>query len=514
MTNRVNLGQLVSNSELYLEGIELPAGWEERFVAGAHVVEVDEPAQWILPEWALLTTGMRVSEDPQAQRRMVQEIAPKACALIYGTLDQQPVPEPIVSEAGKLGLPLLRASEASSFREIIRFVYEASTTDAAYTYNRLATLQRFLLDAFGEDRPAALIVERLSSFLSMPVLVFDGTGQTVLASHAIANRDEVFEAVRQAKSNGGTVVESIEDAEIMAVPVPGVDGQSYWLTLVNSGPLSPPSFIRSSLQLAAPMLVATDRLGAAERASDEAAGQAYLDELLNSGPDSNIEELTARATAFGVTFDRRMRIVFSHSTKPSFGPGWRRAMRRSLLHLGVPHLIKEDIAGVVLMVDADSEPVEELLRAAVKDDTTLWVGIGRPLAGVTDIAESLRDAKLAARPVPRRRQDGRVRRHEDLDLPSLLMSDAKAERVAPTAAKLMAGLEENPMLLDTLSTYFDCDCDVRKAARKMQLHENTVRYRLTRIEKLVGASIRNPATIAGLYLAMLSREVETPGGYG
>jgi DNA-binding PucR family transcriptional regulator len=44
-------------------------------------------------------------------------------------------------------------------------------------------------------------------------------------------------------------------------------------------------------------------------------------------------------------------------------------------------------------------------------------------------------------------------------------------------------------LLRTLQTFFDSDRNVRRSARKLGVHENTVRYRLVRIEELTGLSI-------------------------
>ena len=46
--------------------------------------------------------------------------------------------------------------------------------------------------------------------------------------------------------------------------------------------------------------------------------------------------------------------------------------------------------------------------------------------------------------------------------------------------------------------------DVNATAEAMHVHPNTLRYRLSRVEKLLGRSLRNPATIAKLSLALLA----------
>ena len=44
--------------------------------------------------------------------------------------------------------------------------------------------------------------------------------------------------------------------------------------------------------------------------------------------------------------------------------------------------------------------------------------------------------------------------------------------------------------------------DVNATAEAMHVHPNTLRYRLGRVEKLLGRSLRQPATIAELTLAL------------
>ena len=48
------------------------------------------------------------------------------------------------------------------------------------------------------------------------------------------------------------------------------------------------------------------------------------------------------------------------------------------------------------------------------------------------------------------------------------------------------------MLADTLRAYLDCFGDVAAAAQRLHVHPNTVRYRVRRIEKLLGTSLADP----------------------
>ncbi|OBK45873.1 CdaR family transcriptional regulator [Mycobacterium sp. 1081908.1] len=52
--------------------------------------------------------------------------------------------------------------------------------------------------------------------------------------------------------------------------------------------------------------------------------------------------------------------------------------------------------------------------------------------------------------------------------------------------------ERDPMLVDTLRAYLDSFGDVGAAAHVLRVHPNTVRYRVRRIEKLLGTSLSDP----------------------
>jgi DNA-binding PucR family transcriptional regulator len=50
----------------------------------------------------------------------------------------------------------------------------------------------------------------------------------------------------------------------------------------------------------------------------------------------------------------------------------------------------------------------------------------------------------------------------------------------------------DPMLAKTLRAYLDSFGDIGAAAQSLQVHPNTVRYRVRRIEKLLSTSLADP----------------------
>ena len=85
-----------------------------------------------------------------------------------------------------------------------------------------------------------------------------------------------------------------------------------------------------------------------------------------------------------------------------------------------------------------------------------------------------------------------------------LLPHGRAERVDGVLAPLR---DERPEVMQTLQSYFEHDLDIMACARALHLHPNSLRYRLAKIEKALGRSLRSPQTIADLYLALRAGEL-------
>jgi purine catabolism regulator len=73
--------------------------------------------------------------------------------------------------------------------------------------------------------------------------------------------------------------------------------------------------------------------------------------------------------------------------------------------------------------------------------------------------------------------------------------------------RLLAGLRAQPLLLEAVLAYLRADIDIAATAETLRLHPNSVRYRLTRAEQVLGAPLRRAETIAGLHAALVSQRL-------
>ena len=66
-------------------------------------------------------------------------------------------------------------------------------------------------------------------------------------------------------------------------------------------------------------------------------------------------------------------------------------------------------------------------------------------------------------------------------------------------------LRANPPLHEALSAYFAHDLDIAATAASLHMHRNSLRYRLARAEQVLGRSLKQPSTIAAIYIALVAR---------
>ena len=74
-------------------------------------------------------------------------------------------------------------------------------------------------------------------------------------------------------------------------------------------------------------------------------------------------------------------------------------------------------------------------------------------------------------------------------------------------AGVLAALDHGPELVETLQGYFDADLDRKKAASALNIHPNTLDYRLKRVSELTGLSAGSARGLQVLGAALVARRL-------
>jgi purine catabolism regulator len=458
----LTLADLLAEPTLGLVQRAGPPDASERAVLGAAVVEVESPARWIAPGWVLLTAGVRLAGSADGElRALVADCAQAGVAALgfgIGPVFDE-LPAPLLDEAAERDYPVFAIPRDTAFRDVVRHVDAAIMGDEAPLFRRLGSLQRYVADGLREPDAERAVVERLARFIdaSVAVLAPDGTPSRCVGK---APFPALFEHI--AGRSPAVVEAEAEGWCAVAAPLAaGAEDAHGWLVLASPRSHFGGVFVKRAAEVTAPLLVAMDQLKAVARAQELAERAALLEEALRGG---DAAALGARAAIFGLDFSAPVRVLL---------------VRDASTLAGRPHVLSGDVA----LVQGDVAGIAAQ-------------GIGRAIDSIAGVPVSLRDAQLAAA--------GGVAAFEDLDLATLLLGEADPQRLEPRVERIVSILRENPPLHEALVAYFAHDLDVPATAAELHLHPNSLRYRLQRLEELLGCSLKRPATIAELHIALLA----------
>lgn len=483
-----------------------------REVRGIHSSDYEHPSPWLDEGWILLTNGLRLKGRPQLQRGLVTELVDVGVAALgFGIgLPFKSPPAALVAEANRRRLPVFTVPLTTSFSEMMRRVYTELAVDEARVFQRLAAMQQYLIGAFDEHQPDGTIADRLASLIDARVVVVDA-GSTVVQ----AGRLDAAAAWRELAAQP-TVRKIVRFGlgELDCVAVPIGDSQSDSRRWLIAGARSLGPLVTPALQLAAPLFAAVSRIEEAVRRQELLIAEKLLADLLAASDASVAEGLVARAHDFGIDLSEPVRVVVA---RPRAGhrallhdeetpTGARERIDDALRRSGCPHLLGSVGEDVAMLVQAGEPTWCELwseLRSAL--GARVLLAAGRPTSDACNIRMSLRDALLGVGQLANdRASDGTALDWEQLDLAFALLAEAEPARADAHARQVLEPLAAHPSLRLTLEAYFASELDVGRTAKRLHLHPNSLRYRLSRIEALLGRSLRAPETLADLHLALMA----------
>ncbi|PPS73747.1 PucR family transcriptional regulator [Streptomyces sp. MH60] len=137
----------------------------------------------------------------------------------------------------------------------------------------------------------------------------------------------------------------------------------------------------------------------------------------------------------------------------------------------------------------------------------LRIGVGSPVDGLAAVGDARRlaDTALAICPAT----GGTVRLADQLPAALVVSSPELGRALAEKVLGPLLRLEpaDREVLLDTLTTWLDCDGSAQRAGERLYCHRNTVLNRLRRCEQLTGRSLARPADVVEFSLALTARRV-------
>ncbi|MBW4081541.1 sugar diacid recognition domain-containing protein [Paenibacillus sp. S150] len=199
--------------------------------------------------------------------------------------------------------------------------------------------------------------------------------------------------------------------------------------------------------------------------------KAFLELLLNH-QGTYSQKLRKEAAAYQIDLLLKTVVLYIKHYSAGKKPG------KLLLHYP-SFAIDEDTQLLVLQNSADPGP---LIRQLLQDQPRVLIAAGKQEA---NIAESYRQAKSAMNVLLALRPASQVIAFADAEF-LVKLSHATLSPVN-TAAKL----EDAADMTETLRSFINHNCSVSHTAEALNIHRNTLQYRLKRIQALTGKDPRN-----------------------
>ena len=244
------------------------------------------------------------------------------------------------------------------------------------------------------------------------------------------------------------------------------------------------------------------------------------DILYNNLP--NREAMVNRGRLWGWDFTRPHLLMVFALDRESDKNLWERW--RQLIHYNikqqVPQVIladRSDLLIILIPVPESGEKVNkgEIARLvkSLQNITALHLqghtfsaGVGRFYENVTDLYRAYQEAKVALEIGCLMRRRGALSFFDELGVLRLIFNqgEQELEDFYEETLGLIAKYdhEHNTDLLPTLTTFLNASGDHNRAAEDMFIHVNTLRYRLKKIEELLGQDLRRLDVLVNLYTAL------------
>jgi PucR-like helix-turn-helix protein/diguanylate cyclase with GGDEF domain len=167
-----------------------------------------------------------------------------------------------------------------------------------------------------------------------------------------------------------------------------------------------------------------------------------------------------------------------------------------------------DILLFLVPVPVRDIPVADVLTRALAPDQCRYeviVGLGSPAPRLIEAAGSCRQAMDALEIAMRTGRSREAVHYDDVLVDLLLVRDHGL--TTHLAKRGLAGLVDQPHLVQTLRVYLDSGPSASDTAKALSVHQNTVNYRLRRIRELTGYDPRNIDNLLLLRLALRAQDL-------
>jgi sugar diacid utilization regulator len=379
---------------------------------------------------------------------------------------------------------------------------------------RLASLQRALSQAMTDPEPIPALLSRLAHVCNATAALVDRSGHSVHATGPIP-MSLLFDEIARTEADSQKVDADGWRGVAARISAPG-EAESHfgWLIVTARRPNFPDAYATSAAHVAATLVEASQRMAVAARQQERAIRTAVLEEALALRREPHNPELAGRISAFGLSFADELRTIVFRPLRSSVAsrslPGMddlSEMLGKALESQSIAFLMTTKDKTVTITAQCSVQSFRRVIVAEGSKLPGAHIGIGRSVHALGDILDSYQDAQLAVRTLRRNSRGPKLMAYEDFDYATRLFADVGFDKMIMWAQEFLKPLEGRELLVEGLQTYFEHAQNINAAADFLDIHHNSLRYRLSKAEEILGINLREPGAVSSVFLALTALEL-------
>ncbi|MDH6198422.1 purine catabolism regulator [Mycobacterium frederiksbergense] len=470
----------------------------DRQVSWTHTSDLPEPWQWVSTRELLMTNGMSFPASAADQERLVEELdRVGASGLAIGEQMYCPrLTQRFTAASERLGLPVLWIRYPMPFVAISRAVAEATLLEQSQRLIRTERIYDTLRRTAAGDLTRSRIADALTKELGCPVFVCDRlTGQAYHPEGPHPSAD-VAEAVRDAAQGtlaaGARSIRSTGGVELLVGEVPTHEDAVLAATPAGNAGLDGVLMQHAATVIALELSQTHLALAHSRRTGAELTAQLV---------DGRAEARGARRQLMGAGLDPAHSIFVAATCDE---PQRLRDLHVALWRHRIPHLtmVRSDVAHAVIpLSDEAVDVVENSLGASAR------IGLSLAMKTVGRSAEAAKEAVWALG-TAQRTGDALVRYGDAMVWTGVGgVEDAQALVQRWLGPLLDHDAQNRTDLVDTLESFLAHQRSWQRTSTAMNVHRQTVLYRVRKIEELTGTQLSETSDIVQLWIALRARDL-------
>jgi sugar diacid utilization regulator len=485
----------------------------DRPVRWVHATDLLDPSPYLKAGEMVLTNGVWRRRPADSERFVESLTRAGASALGFGVMTATArTPADVIEACDRAGLPLVEIPYDMPFRELSEAVATYFSEERQRGLIQALRRDQAMLSSLAQGAGLAAFLNMLARDYRLPLALLTHGGQVLASTPPGVGREDALAIWKAVGSARQPAAIEVDGARLSAFPI--VVQMRLQACLVCWKPLDE---LTDEERAAVEQELAFIEVELAHARTRREIQQRFVAELLDliAGGESKLTEVARRLRSLGVDpYSPMAALAIEPRDAHTSTPGaLSEAAERFCASRGYPAAAPSTESRVIVIAGVRSDEqasdlAHGLYAEFAQDGWEARIGVGGLCtAGISHIQRSVVQAEHALDRAIAGGQVGSVTTVTEIGSYAMLFEMHDSETKRSFVSALLGALVERDrrhgtQLVHTLDVYLSAGANWQRAADRLHVHVNTLRYRISQVEKITGRDLSSTDDRVSLYIAL------------